>query len=272
MKLLDGQRGVVMGVANQNSIAAGCAEFFYEQGARMAFSHLPDAEGRNRMEQRVRRVADPIEPLLVAPCNVQDDAQVTDFFAQVKESAGSVNFLLHSIAFAPADDIRCETIDVSRKGFLEAMDISVYSLISTVKAAAELMPDGGSIVTMTYYGGEKVVPGYNLMGLCKAALESAVRYLACDLGPRNIRINAISAGPIKTLAAAGIGNFNKMLSVNSQINPMARNVTTSEVARTAAYLASDLGAGVTGEVLHVDAGYHAMGGVPAAAAEKLTLT
>ena len=175
---------------------------------------------------------------------------------------------MHSIAYAPIEDIRCSTVNSSRAGFLEAMETSVYSLIATSREASKLMPDGGSIVTLSYFGGEKVIPGYNLMGVAKSALESSVRYLAFDLGAQNIRVNAISAGPVKTLAASAIGDFGDMLGMNSAIAPMERNISNDEVAKTACYLLSDLSTATTGEVLHVDAGYHIMGS-PGRAWEKM---
>jgi enoyl-[acyl-carrier protein] reductase I len=259
MGLFAGKKGVIMGVANEYSIASGVAKFLHEHGATLGFSHLPDKEGRNRMEQRVRRVADPLNAAFVLPCDVANDDDIDRFFAEVKERFGAIDFFVHSIAFAPLEDIRCATVDASRQGFHVAMDISVYSFIATARRAAALMPHGGSMVTMSYFGGERVVDGYNLMGVCKAALESATTYLANDLGPKNIRVNALSAGPIKTLASSAVGEFSDMLKLNAAIAPMGRNVSTEEVGKSAGYLLSDLASATTGEILHVDCGYNIMG-------------
>ena len=270
MKLFEGKKGIIMGVANEYSIAAGIAKYLAEQGATLGFSHLPDKEGRDRMEKRVRRVADPIGAKLVIPCDVTSDEEIAKFFGAVQEHFGSIDFLVHSIAFAPLEDIQCATIDVSRPGFHIGMDISVYSFIATARAAAKLMPNGGSIATMTYYGGEKVVGGYNMMGVCKAALEASVKYLAYDLGPKNIRVNGVSAGPIKTLASSAVGEFSEMLALNAAVAPMGKNVTTQDVGKATAYILSDLSSATTGEIMHVDFGYHIMGS-PGHAVERLGL-
>ena len=263
--MFKGKTGIIMGVANQHSIAAGVAKYLTEQGAEIGYSHLPDERGK--MEGRVRKVVGDWNPKLLKPCDVNSDESIEQFFAEVKNTYGKIDFLVHSIAFAPLDDIRCPTIEASRSGFLQAMETSVFSLLAISKAAAPLMPDGGSILTMSYYGGERVIPGYNLMGLAKSALESAVGYLAYDLGTEDIRVNAISAGPIKTLASSAVGDFSKMLGVNAAIAPLGRNVTQEDVGKTSAYLLSELSTGVTGEVLHVDGGYHRMGS-PGRAIEK----
>jgi len=259
--LFQGKKGVIMGVANQMSIAASVAQFLHSQGAQLAFSHLPDKDDRGRNEARVRRVTDALNPVLLKPCDVGNDEDIKNFFAAVKETMGSIDFFVHSIAFAPTEDLKQKTVDVSRAGFKLAMDISVYSFISCARAAAELMTSGGSIVTMTYYGGEKVLPGYNLMGVCKAALDCSVKYLAYDLGPKNIRVNAISAGPIKTLASSAVGDFSELLKFYGAVAPLGRAVSQEDVAKASAYLLSDWGSGTTGDVLHVDAGYHVMGSV-----------
>lgn len=271
MGLFDGKKGVIMGVANEFSIASGVAKFLRNEGAKLAFSHIPDKEGRDRMEKRVRRVADPLEASLVAPCDVTNDADIDAFYAKVKDTFGSIDFMVHSIAFAPIEDIRCATIDASRDGFKTAMDISCYSFIATSRAASKLMNHGGAILTMSYFGGEKVVGGYNLMGVCKAALESSTKYLAYDLGPKQIRVNAISAGPIKTLAASAVGDLSNMLGLYEAVSPMGRNVSTDEVGKTAGFLLSDYSTGTTGEILHVDCGYNIMGS-PGYAAERLGLS
>lgn len=259
MGLLSGKTGVIMGIANQHSIASSCATLAHAEGASLGFNHLPDKDGKDRMEKRARSVVDPLDPFLVHPCDVSDDQQLQSFFDAVRARNSKIDFFIHSIAFAAADEIKGPTANASRAGFLQAMEISVYSFIATAKLAAELMTDGGSILTMTYFGGEKVVSGYNLMGVCKSALDSAVRYLAYDLGPRNIRVNGLSAGPIKTLAAVGIGNFNRMLDLNAKTAPMGRNVGANEVAQSAVYLISPWSSAVTGELHHVDCGYNIMG-------------
>lgn len=262
-----GKVGVIMGVANQHSIASGVARVLTGMGAEIAYSYLPDEKGR--MEQRVRKVVDQWEPKVVAPCNVGSDESVEEFFGEVKKQYDKIDFFVHSVAFAPMEELKCRTIEVSRQGFLNAMDISVYSFLSTAKAASAMMKPGSSMVTMSYYGGEKVIAGYNLMGLAKSALETSVQYAAFELGAEDIRVNAISAGPIKTLASSAVG-ASKMLKMYGDMSPMGRNVSQDEVGKTAAYLLSDLSSGTTGEVLHVDAGYHVMGS-PGRALDKWTI-
>lgn len=257
MGLFESKTGVIMGVANNYSIATGVAKFLHKEGADIAFSYLPDETGK--MEKRIRKVVDVMEPKIVAPCDINKDEDVEKFFAEVKEIYGSIDFLVHSIAYAPLEDIRCSTVEASRSGFLTAMESSCYSFIVTAREASKLMHRGGSIVTMTYYGAEKVLAGYNLMGVAKSALESSTKYLAYDLGPKNIRVNSISAGPIKTLASSAIGDFSEMLGLNAGIAPLGRTVTNDEVGKTAGFLLSDLSTGTTGENLHVDAGYNIMG-------------
>lgn len=268
MGLFSGKKGIIMGVVNEYSIATGIAKMLHKEGASLGFSHLPDKDGRDRMAKRVQRVAEPLGVSFVRPCDVSVDADIPAFFAEVKDAFGQIDFVVHSIAFASLDDLRGGTIDCSRDGFKLAMDISVYSFIAVAREAQKLMPDGGSLVTLSYFGGEKVVGGYNMMGVCKAALEMATRYLAYDLGPRNIRCNAVSAGPIKTLAASAVGDFSQMLGLNAAVAPLGRNITTEDVGKACAYLLSDLATAVTGEVLHVDGGYHVMGS-PGHAAERL---
>lgn len=258
MGLFAGKRGVIMGVANGHSIAAGVAKFLADQGATLAFSHLPDTDDRGRMEKRVRQVAEPLNAKLIYPCDVSSDASISDFFAKVSQDFGPIDFLVHSIAYSPTEDIKCPTIDASRQGFLQAMDISVYSFIAVAQKAQPLLRQGSSLVTMSYYGAEKIVAGYNLMGLAKAALESSVRYLAYDLGPKGVRVNGISAGPIRTLAASAIGDFREMLKYHEAMAPLHRNVTIDDVGSSAGYLLSDLSRGVTGEIHHVDSGFHAL--------------
>jgi enoyl-[acyl-carrier protein] reductase I len=260
MGLLSGKRGIVMGIANEFSLAAGVAEFIYKEQGAQGFSHLPDAQGGPpRMARRVQKVADPLDVKFIRPCDVRSDEDIARFFSEVKEEFGTLDFLVHSIAFAPLEDIQCATIDASRDGFKTAMDISVYSFIAVAREAAKLMGEGGSIVTMTYFGGERVVEGYNLMGLCKAALESATKYLSFDLGSKGIRVNAVSAGPVKTLAASAVGEVDDMLALYDAVAPLQRNITQDEVGKATGFLLSDLSSGTTGETLHVDGGYHVMG-------------
>lgn len=271
MKLFEGKKGVVMGVANKHSIATTCAQYFNDQGAELAFSHLPDLDGKGKMKKRVLDAISHTDPALVEPCDVTSDESITTFFTKIQQKFGKIDFLIHSIAFAPLDDIRVQTVGASRSGFLEAMNVSVYSLIAVTRAAQEILNPGGSITTMTYFGGEKVVAGYNLMGICKAALDRAVTYLAYDLGPKELRVNAVSCGPVKTLASSAIGSFSKMAEVSASIAPMGRKVTTLEAAKATAYLASDLASGTTGEILHVDCGYNIMGS-PGYAFDRLGIT
>lgn len=245
-----------MGVANQYSIATGIAKILRAMGAELAFSYLPDTTGK--MAHRVHKAIDVCSPSCVLACDVTDDQRIEEFFSQVHEKIGTIDFLVHSIAFAPLEDLKKPTLETSRHGFLEAMNISVYSLIACARAAKNIMPYGGSIVTMSYYGGEKVVPGYNVMGVAKSALESSVRYLAYDLGSSQIRINAISAGPVKTLASSAFG-VSKMLDRHARLSPLQKNITSAEIGHSAAYLLGPLSTSTTGEILHVDAGYHAMG-------------
>jgi enoyl-[acyl-carrier protein] reductase I len=258
MGLLTEKSGIIMGVANHRSLAAAIARSAHQQGAALGFSHLPDTSGK--MAQRLHQVVDEFSPRFVLPCDVNRDGDLDSFFAESARMMPEVNFLVHAIAFAPLADIRCATVDISREGFASALESSVYSFIAVARRAALLMPKGGSLVTLSYFGGEKVVPGYNLMGIAKAALESAVRYLAYELGPKGIRVNALSAGPVKTLASSAIGDFSRMLEVNEAIAPLNRNISAKEVGEATCFLLSDMASGITGEVLHVDGGYNSMGG------------
>lgn len=246
-----------MGVANERSIATSIAKELTHQGAQIAYSFLPDDTGK--MEKRVQRAVEELNPAMILPCNVNQDEDIACFFGSVQKQWGNIDFLVHSIAFAPIEDIRCDTIHVTRSGFLSAMESSCYSFIATSRAAAEMMNSGGSILTLSYFGSEKVVAGYNLMGVAKAALESSVRYLAYDLGPKNIRLNGLSAGVLKTLAASAVGDFGDMLSLNESIAPLNRNVSGEEVANMASFILSGKASGITGEVIHVDCGYNIMG-------------
>ncbi len=269
MGLFTGKKGIIMGVVNEFSIAAGIAKTLHAEGATLGLSHLPDKDGRDRMAKRVQRVSDPLDVTFIKPCDVTLDGDIQRFFEEVKEHFGSIDFLVHSIAFAPLDDIRCPTLEATREGFKVAMDISVYSFIAVAREASKLMAPGSSIVTLSYFGGEKVIGGYNLMGVCKSALEMSTRYLAHDLGPRHIRVNAVSSGPIRTMAASAVGDFSDMLGLNAAVAPMGRNVSSEEVGKAAAYLLSDLSSATTGEILHVDCGYHIMGS-PGHAIKRLT--
>ncbi len=255
MGLFDGKKGLIFGVANDFSIAWAISKQLLEQGAELGFTHLPG----EKMERRVRKLADPIGAKLITSCDVQKDEDVARVFAEARATYGSLDFVLHSIAFAPIEDIKCAFVNASREGFKTAMDISVYSLAIVARHAAESMPNGGSIVTMTYFGGERVVAGYNLMGVCKAALDMSVRYLAYDLGPKKIRVNAVSAGPVKTLAASAVGDADKLAGLYEAVSPMSRNITREEVGSTGMFLLSDLASGISGEILHVDCGYNVMG-------------
>lgn len=263
MGLFDGKKGLVFGIANNHSIAWEITKQLHEQGAEMGFTHLPDRDPeRPRQANRVKKLVDPIGAKFLMPCDVQSDEQIDAVFATAKETFGTIDFLVHSMAFAPVDDLKCPTIAVSRDGFKLAMEISAYSLLALANRAKDLMPDGGSILAMTYIGGEHVIPGYNMMGVCKAALESCVKYAANDLGPTNIRVNAVSAGPVKTLAIHGVGDPKKMFELYENFSPLRRNVLPEEVGKAGMFLLSELAGGITGENLHVDSGYHVMGGPP----------
>jgi enoyl-[acyl-carrier protein] reductase I len=254
--LFHGKRAIIFGVANERSIAWGITQALHARGCRdFVFTFAGEV-----LEKRVRPLAEEIGARLILPCDVGDDAQVDDVFRQVGELWDGVDVLVHSIAFAQREDLEGRFVDTSRKGFLTALDISVYSLVSLARHAAPLLaPRKGSIITLTYFGSEKVVPNYNVMGVAKAALEASVRYLASDLGPDGIRVNAISAGPVKTLAAAGIRGFKGMLGFAEEKAPLRRGISQGEVGNAAAFLLSEMGSGITGEVLHVDAGYNIMG-------------
>lgn len=214
------------------------------------------------MRRRVDKAINHLQPRFVLPCNVAEDASITSFFQEIRKTWDTIDFLVHAIAFAPLADIRCATVEASRAGFLEAMNISVYSLLAVARASMELMPAGGAIATMTYYGGEKVIAGYNMMGICKAALDCTVRYLAKDLGNKGIRINSVSPGPLKTLASSAIADFTKMQRLNEEITPLKRPLTTGDVGNVTAFLLSDNAMSITGELLHVDNGSHILGNSP----------
>jgi len=249
-----GRRGLIMGVANNRSIAWGIAKACAEQGAELAFTYQGEA-----LKKRVLPLAEELGVSIMAECDVTDDASIDAAFSQIEKEWGGLDFLVHAIAFSDKEELKGRYVDTSRDNFRLTMDISVYSFTAVAQRAEKLMNAGGSMVTLSYYGAEKWVPHYNVMGVAKAALEASVRYLAADLGPNGIRVNAISAGPIRTLAAAGIRDFRLMLDWNEANAPLRRNVTIDDVGGTAAWLLSDLSAGVTGEVVHVDAGYHVIG-------------
>ena len=252
--LMAGRRGLIMGLANDKSIAWGIARALADQGAELAFSYQGEA-----LKKRVAPLAQQLGSDIVLPCDVADMASVDALFAELGERWGKLDFLVHAIVFSDKDELRGRYVDTSRDNFLMTMDISVYSFTAVAQRAAAMMPEGGSLLTLTYYGAERVMPHYNVMGVAKAALEASVRYLAEDLGKDGIRVNAISAGPIKTLAASGIGDFRYIMRWNELNSPLRRNVTTEDVGKSALYLLSDLGSGVTGETHHVDAGYHVVG-------------
>ncbi len=255
MGLFTGKKGVILGVANDFSIAWAIAQKLLAEGAEIGFTHLPG----EKMERRVRKLADPIGARMLVSCDVQKDEDVARTFEVARNTYGALDFVLHSIAFAPLEDLKCPFVQASREGFKTAMDVSVYSLSIVARHAAESMPNGGAIETLTYFGGERVVPGYNMMGVCKAALDAAVKYLAYDLGPKKIRVNAVSAGPVKTLAASAVGDSDKLAGLYEAVSPLGRNITREEVGAAGMFLLSDLASGISGEILHVDCGYNIMG-------------
>ena len=252
--LMAGKRGLIMGLANDKSIAWGIARSVAAQGAELAFSYQGEA-----LKKRVDPLAAQLGSSLVLPCDVSDEASIATLFQTLRQEWESLDFVVHAIGFSDKDQLRGRYCDTTRDNFMMTMDISVYSFTAVSRYAAAMMPDGGSLLTLTYYGAERVMPHYNVMGVAKAALEASVRYLAEDLGKDRIRVNAISAGPIKTLAASGIGDFRYIMKWNELNSPLRRNVTTEDVGNSALYLLSHLGAGVTGETHHVDAGYHVVG-------------
>jgi enoyl-[acyl-carrier protein] reductase I len=253
-QLMAGKRGLIMGLANDKSIAWGIATALADAGAELAFSYQGEA-----LKKRVEPLADQLGSPIVLPCDVADEASIDALFDGLREHWDSLDFVVHAIGFSDKSELRGRYVDTSRANFALSMDISVYSFTAVVQRAEKMMRPGGSCLTLTYYGAERVMPHYNVMGVAKAALEASVRYLAEDLGKDGIRVNAISAGPIKTLAASGIGDFRYIMKWNEYNSPLRRNVTIQDVGGAALYLLSDLGSGTTGEVLHVDAGYHVVG-------------
>lgn len=252
---LSGKKGLVLGVANKRSLAWAIAQRAAAAGAELALTYQGE-----RLEENVRELAGTLErPSLILPCDVTSDEQIDALFAAIREKMGRLDFVVHGAAFAPREALSAPFVETSREAFRIALDISAYSLVALARGAAPLMTDGGSLLTLTYLGAERVLPNYNVMGVAKSALECAVRYLAADLGEKNIRVNAISAGPIKTLAAAGISGFSGILEVYRNRAPLKRNVEASEVGDTGLFLLTDASRGITGEVIYVDAGYHIMG-------------
>ncbi len=251
MGLMSGKKGIIFGVSNKRSIAYGIAQQLFNEGADIAFTYAGDI-----MESRVRPIAESMNAKLICDCDVQNDDQIVSVFQQFKDIYGELDFVVHSVAFAQREDLMGNFYDTSRSGWSTALEISAYSLVAITREARKLMSPGGSILTLTYLGGEKAIPNYNVMGVAKSALESSVRYLAAELGPEGIRVNALSAGAVKTLAAKGISNFDILLKINLVRAPMKRNVTIDEVGKAGLYFCSDLSTAVTGETHHVDCGVH----------------
>lgn len=254
---LTGKNALVTGIANNRSIAWGIAQQLHSAGANIGVTYLPDDKGR--MEKKVAELVEPLNPSIFVPCNVQDEAQVSEAFSTIHEKWGKLDILIHCLAFANKDDLTGAFSKTSRQGFATALEISAYSLIHLSREAKPLMTDGGAIVTLSYLGGVKVIPNYNVMGTAKAALEMNVRYLAAELGAHNIRVNGISAGPIRTLASSAVGGILDMIHHVEQVAPLRRTVTQVEVGNAATFLCSDLASGITGQILYVDAGYEIMG-------------
>ncbi|MEO8498052.1 MAG: enoyl-ACP reductase [Planctomycetota bacterium] len=261
MGLFDGKKGLILGVANDRSIAWAIAKEIMEQGGECGFTHLPDRPDDDKKKNR-RRVSkctdDYTAAKFLVPLDVCSDENIAAVMKTAADTFGKIDFLLHSIAYASLEDLRKDTVETSREGFKLAMEISAYSLLAVANAAKDIMSARSSIVTMTYFGGERCVPGYNVMGVCKAALDASMRYAAHDLGPRGIRVNALSAGPLKTLASSAVG-AKGMEALYEYMSPIGRNITHEEVGRTGAFLLSDMSDGITGEILHVDGGYNMMG-------------
>jgi enoyl-[acyl-carrier protein] reductase I len=254
MGLLDGKKGLILGVANDHSIAWGIAQALHAEGAELGFSYIGEA-----LERRVRPLATSLGSQLIEPCDIQSDEQIDALMQRVREVYGSLDILIHAIAFANREELNGPYLNTTRAGFRLALEISAYSLTAVVKAAQDILNPGASIVTLTYHGSQQVAPHYNVMGVAKAALEASVRYLANDLGSSNIRVNAISAGPLRTLSASGIAGFRTMHKQFADIAPLRRNITLEDVGKTALWLCSDWSSGVTGETIYVDAGFHNIG-------------
>jgi enoyl-[acyl-carrier protein] reductase I len=253
MGLLDGRKALIFGIANDHSLAWGIAKALHEQGATLGFSSV-----ESLLDKRVRPLAERLGVDFVEPCDVQDDAQIQRVFDRWRERHGELDILVHALAFAKREELDGAFADTSRDGFALALDVSAYSLVALTRAALPILRPGASVLTLTYYGSEKVVAHYNVMGVAKAALEASVRYLAADLGPRGIRVNAISSGPVRTLAASGISGFKSMYGTFKDIAPLRQNITIDDVGRAAVFLCSDLSGAITGEVLYVDGGYNVL--------------
>lgn len=254
---LTGKNALVTGIANNRSIAWGIAQQLHKAGAELGVTYLPDDKGR--FEKKVAELVEPLNPSLYLPCDVQDDSQIQSAFDAIRDKWGRLDILIHCLAFADKEDLSGDFSKISRSGFAKALEVSTYSLTALAAAAKPLMTQGGSIVTLTYLGGVKVIPNYNVMGIAKAGLEMSVRYLASELGPQNIRVNGISAGPIRTLASSAVGGILDMIHHVEQVAPLRRTVTQIEVGNAATFLCSDLATGITGQILYVDAGYEIMG-------------
>ena len=263
-QLMAGKKGLVMGVANERSIAWGIAKACHDAGAKVAFTFQGEA-----LEKRVRPLASSIGSEIILPCDVTNPASIDATFAEIQKQWGDLDFVVHAIAFSNKDELRGRYLDTTPDNFALTMNVSVYSFTAVAQRAVPMMKNGGSLLTLTYGGSQRVVPSYNVMGVAKAALEASVRYLAADLGEQKIRVNAISAGPIKTLAFAGINDGRYILKWNELNSPLKRNVSTEEVGNAGLYLLSDLGTGVTGEVMHVDAGYHVVGMINTSSAKQI---
>ena len=263
--IMKGKKGLIMGVANDRSIAWGIAKKLAEQGAQIAFTYQGEA-----LKKRVKPLAGSIGSSILIPCDVTDSKSMTETFEKLKNEWGNIDFLVHAIGFSNKDELRGKYYNTSSENFNQTLHISCYSFTEACRLAEPIMNKGGAIITLTYYGSEQVMPHYNVMGVAKAALEASVRYLAVDMGDKNIRVNAISAGPIKTLAASGIGDFRFILKWNELNAPLKRNVNQEDVGNAALYLLSDLGSAVTGEIQHVDCGYHTVGMVAVDEAEKVS--
>ena len=263
-QLMAGKKGLVMGVANERSIAWGIAKACHEHGAEVAFTFQGEA-----LEKRVRPLANSIGAKIIVPCDVTNAASIDATFSEIGKSWGELDFLVHAIAFSNKDELRGRYLETSPENFQLTMNVSCYSFTAVAQRAVPLMKNGGSLLTLTYYGAERVIPHYNVMGVAKAALEASVRYLAADLGEQKIRVNAISAGPIKTLAFAGINDGRYILKWNELNSPLKRNITQEEVGNAALYLLSDLGTGMTGEIMHVDGGYHVVGMIKTSSAKQI---
>ena len=263
LPLMKGKRGLIMGVANDRSIAWGIAEMAHKHGAELAFTFQGDA-----LEKRVRPLAESVQSKIVVPCDVTNHESIDATFKAIEKEWGELDFVVHAIAYSDKNELDGLYLNTTRDNFLKTMDISVYSFTAVAQRAVPLMKKGGSMITMTYHGAERVMPHYNVMGVAKAALEASVRYLASDVGKNGIRVNAISAGPIKTLAASGIGDFRYILKWNELNAPLRRNVTTEDVGGAGLFLLSDLGAGVTGEIMYVDSGYNTIGMVAVDSAKQ----